>query len=79
MRRVLFFIAVFVAFFWVGLKVLNDDREFLIKANAPQMIYHLPECPSYFSVILHKDQGDKYFRTEIAAQKEGFRKANNCP
>jgi phosphatidylserine/phosphatidylglycerophosphate/cardiolipin synthase-like enzyme len=48
----------------------------LVRGNAQSKIYHLPGCPGY-------DRSSPTnlvtFPTEAAAQKAGYRKAQNCP
>ncbi len=60
-------------------KSVAGSKSAPIRGNAPQMIYHLPECPSYWSIIMREDQGDREFGSEKEALEAGFRKALNCP
>lgn len=50
-----------------------------IKGNGDSMIYHLPTCSSYNSVVIGNNSKDQLFATEAEAQAAGFRKAENCP
>jgi endonuclease/exonuclease/phosphatase family metal-dependent hydrolase len=42
-------------------------------------IYHLPGCASYADTRIHQARGERWFATEAAAQRAGWRKARNCP
>jgi len=55
--------------------------ECLIKGNISQQgnLYHLPDCPSYDSVVINEAQGEKWFCSEDEAQAAGWEKASNCP
>ncbi|GAB4570507.1 MAG: hypothetical protein Tsb0020_25330 [Haliangiales bacterium] len=52
-----------------------------VKGNVSRgrKLYHLPSCPSYAQVRIDERKGERYFATEEAARRAGFRKAGNCP
>jgi micrococcal nuclease len=50
-----------------------------IDARDKTQIYHLPGCYSYNTTIVETFRGEKWFCSEKEAQKEGFKKAKNCP
>ncbi len=52
-----------------------------VKGNVSRgrKLYHLPNCPSYAQVRIDERKGERYFATEEAARRAGFRKAGNCP
>lgn len=49
-----------------------------ISAKKKQKIYHLPACPDYARTIINPEKGERFFCTELEAQKSGFIKAKNC-
>lgn len=74
--RLALIIILSIAGFFIAVTVVGDKQ---IKANAPQMIYHLSKCQSYKSVVIKKEEGDRWFASEEKAVEAGFRKAKNCP
>lgn len=82
MRKIAFMLIGFtvlaIAVFAVTKVAVGDGMQ-LIRGNAPQMIYHLPECPSYYAVIMRKEEGDRLFKSQAEAEAAGFHKAKNCP
>ncbi len=65
-------------------KMEINKEECFIKGNISQQgqqgqLYHLPDCPSYDSVVINETQGEKWFCSEDEAQAAGWEKASNCP
>jgi micrococcal nuclease len=44
-----------------------------------EKIYHTPECPYYSRTHIDLSVGERWFCGEEEAQKEGWRRAYNCP
>lgn len=50
-----------------------------ISFNTKEKIYHLPNCPYYYSTKIDERYSERWFCTEQEAVSAGWRKAYNCP
>lgn len=59
----------------------KENPKCKIKGNfgRSDKIYYLPDCGVYPNVEMELYKGDRWFCTEAAAVKEGFRKPAQCP
>jgi micrococcal nuclease len=56
---------------------VNERRsDGVVRGNRKSRIYHLPECPHYYTL---SSANTVSFATEAEAREAGYRKAKNCP
>lgn len=65
---------------WSSCQLDTPSTGCVIKGNVSgqRKLYHLPECPSYDSVIIEVSKGQRWFCSEEEALEAGWVKAGNC-
>lgn len=65
---------------WGSCQIDRPSTGCVIKGNVTSRgkLYHLPECPSYDSVVIEVGKGQRWFCTEEEALEAGWQRAGNC-